>query len=164
MKVGFVETMRGTLKANDGSESKVEFEVHAHAEHLRKFLKDGQTQLKGIMRAAPYAAEAPAMGELTIDLPRSLTYLVTFEANNVKYRLEGKKTPSLLSPIRSMTVMGKDPRSSVIDSNHETHDVHNLFICDGSAMPGSLGVNPQLTIMAMSLRAADAVDRRLAAS
>ena len=72
---------------------------------LRKFLKDGQTQLKGIMRAAPYAAEAPAMGELTIDLPRSLTYLVTFEANNVKYRLEGKKTPSLLSPIRSMTVM-----------------------------------------------------------
>ena len=58
--------------------------------------------------------------------------------------------------------MGKDPRTSVIDPNHETHDVHNLFICDGSSMPGSLGVNPQLTIMAMSLRAADAVDRRLA--
>ena len=50
----------------------------------------------------------------------------------------------------------------MIDSNHEAHDVHNLFICDGSAMPGSLGVNPQLTIMAMSLRAAEAVDRRLA--
>jgi hypothetical protein len=105
MNVGFVETMRGTLRAADGSESNVEFEVHAHAEHLRKFLKDGQTKLRGIMRAAPYAVEVPATGELTIDLPRSLTYLVTFAANGVAYRLEGKKTPSLLSPIRSMTVM-----------------------------------------------------------
>lgn len=105
MKVGFVETMRGTLQANDGTQSNVEFEVHAHAEHLRQFLKDGQTQLHGIMRAAPYAVETAATGALTIDLPRSLIYLVTFESNGVRYRLEGKKTPSLLSPIRSMTVM-----------------------------------------------------------
>lgn len=105
MKVGFVETMRGTLRTNDGSETKVEFEVHAHADHLRKFLKDGQTTLHGIMRAAPYAVEVPATGELTIDLPRSLTYLVTFENNGVHYRLEGVKHPSLLSPIKSMTVM-----------------------------------------------------------
>jgi hypothetical protein len=105
MNVGFVETMRGTLRAADGTESKVEFEVHAHADHLRQFLKDGQTRLRGIMRAAPYAAEVPATGALTIDLPRSLTYLVTFESGGVQYRLEGKKTPSLLSPIQSMTVM-----------------------------------------------------------
>ncbi len=105
MKVGFVETMRGTVKAEDGSESKLEFEVHAHAEHLRKFLKDGQTLLRGLIRAAPYAVEVPATGQLTIDLPRSLTYRVDFEAKGVRYRLEGKKTPSLLSPIRSMTQM-----------------------------------------------------------
>ncbi len=105
MNVGFVETMRGTLKANDGSESNVEFEVHAHADHLRKFLEDGQTRLRGIMRAAPYAAEVPATGELTIDLPRSLTYLVTFESSGVRYRLEGRKTPRLLAFIRSMTHM-----------------------------------------------------------
>ena len=82
MNVGFVETMRGTLKANDGSDSHVEFEVHAHADHLRKFLKDGHTRLRGIMRAAPFAVEVPATGELTIDIPRSLTYLVTFEGPN----------------------------------------------------------------------------------
>jgi choline dehydrogenase-like flavoprotein len=57
--------------------------------------------------------------------------------------------------------MGKDPLLSVVDLTHETHDVHNLFICDGSSVPGSLGVNPQLTIMAMALRAADFIDRRL---
>ncbi|MFO0600128.1 MAG: GMC family oxidoreductase [Myxococcaceae bacterium] len=57
--------------------------------------------------------------------------------------------------------MGVDPLRSVVDATHETHDVHHLFIVDGSAVPSSLGVNPQLTIMAMSLRAAQFVERRL---
>ncbi len=57
--------------------------------------------------------------------------------------------------------MGKDPLASVVDTTHETHDVHNLFICDGSSVPGALGVNPQLTIMAMALRASDFIGRRL---
>lgn len=58
--------------------------------------------------------------------------------------------------------MGKDPLRSVVGPTHETHDVHNLYICDGSAVPGPIGANPQLTIMALSLRAAEAIDQRLA--
>ncbi len=57
--------------------------------------------------------------------------------------------------------MGHDPLRSVVGPTHETHDVHNLYICDGSAVPGPIGANPQLTIMALSLRAAEAIDRRL---
>jgi len=57
--------------------------------------------------------------------------------------------------------MGASHEDSVVDLTHECHDVHNLFICDGSSVPGSLGVNPQLTIMAMALRAAVFIDRRL---
>jgi choline dehydrogenase-like flavoprotein len=57
--------------------------------------------------------------------------------------------------------MGKDPLTSVVDLTHETHDVHSLFVCDGSSVPGSLGVNPQMTIMAMALRASEFIDRRL---
>lgn len=57
--------------------------------------------------------------------------------------------------------MGKAPLRSVVDLTHESHDVHNLFLCDGSSVPGSLGVNPQMTIMAMALRAAEFIDRRL---
>ncbi len=105
MNVGFVETMRGTLRATDGTESKIEFEVHAHADHLRKFLKDGQTKLRGVLRAAPYAVEVPATGELTIDIPRSLDYRVHFENDGKRYVLVGKKTPSLFSPVKSMTEM-----------------------------------------------------------
>lgn len=55
--------------------------------------------------------------------------------------------------------MGPDAGSSVVGPTHETHDVKKLFICDGSAVPSSLGVNPQITIMAMALRAAEFVTR-----
>lgn len=45
----------------------------------------------------------------------------------------------------------------VIDFDHRVFGTDNLYIADGSAVPTSLGVNPQLTIMAMALRAADRV-------
>ncbi len=57
--------------------------------------------------------------------------------------------------------MGKDPLASVVGESHETHDVHNLYVCDGSALPSSLGVNPQVTIMALALRAAEGIHARL---
>ena len=57
--------------------------------------------------------------------------------------------------------MGKDAQTSVVDTTHETHDVLNLYVVDGSSVPSSLGVNPQMTIMAMALRAAGFIDQRL---
>ncbi len=57
--------------------------------------------------------------------------------------------------------MGADPSRSVIGPTQETWDVPGLFVCDGAAVPGPLGVNPQLTIMALSERAAAFVERRV---
>jgi len=60
--------------------------------------------------------------------------------------------------------MGMDPRASVVGPSYRCHDVESLYVCDGSVMPGSLGVNPQLTIMAMALRAAEHVARDVEAA
>jgi choline dehydrogenase-like flavoprotein len=57
--------------------------------------------------------------------------------------------------------MGRDPRTSVVGLDHETHDVPGLFITDGSTVPGPIGVNPQITIMAMATRAADRIAAKL---
>ena len=48
--------------------------------------------------------------------------------------------------------MGIDKRSSVVDPHGESWDVPGLFIADASVFPGPIGVNPQITIMALATR------------
>ena len=57
--------------------------------------------------------------------------------------------------------LGTDPTKSVVGPAHETHDVPGLYIIDGSNLPSALGVNPQLTIMALATRAAEILAKRL---
>ena len=51
--------------------------------------------------------------------------------------------------------MGEDSRSSVVDSHCQTHDVKGLFVIDGSVTPTSLGVNPQITLLAIAEKSAE---------
>ena len=53
--------------------------------------------------------------------------------------------------------MGNDPKTSVIDATHRTHDVRNLFLCDGSSMVTSSRGQPTMTIMALAFRAAEKI-------
>lgn len=57
--------------------------------------------------------------------------------------------------------MGKDARHGVVDFEHRVYGTHNVYVVDGSSVPTSLGVNPQVTIMSMALRAADILADRL---
>jgi choline dehydrogenase-like flavoprotein len=50
--------------------------------------------------------------------------------------------------------MGASASDSVVDPSGRTWDVPNVWVADGSLLPTSLGVNPQLTIMAMATRVA----------
>lgn len=53
--------------------------------------------------------------------------------------------------------MGDDPETSVVDRNHRSHDIANLFICDGSSFVTSGRGQPTMTIMALAFRAADKI-------
>jgi choline dehydrogenase-like flavoprotein len=53
--------------------------------------------------------------------------------------------------------MGNDPKTSVINADHRTHDVPNLFLCDGSSLVTSGRGQPTCTIMALAYRAADRI-------
>jgi len=53
--------------------------------------------------------------------------------------------------------MGNDPGTSVINKDHRTHDVKNLFLCDGSSLVTSGRGQPTMTIEALAFRAADRI-------
>ncbi len=53
--------------------------------------------------------------------------------------------------------MGNDPKTSVINTDHRTHDVKNLFLCDGSSLVTSGRGQPTMTIEALAFRAADRI-------
>jgi len=47
-----------------------------------------------------------------------------------------------------------DPGHGVVDGDLALHQTHGIHIADGSVVPSSLGVNPQITIMALATRLA----------
>lgn len=53
--------------------------------------------------------------------------------------------------------MGADPESSVIDAEGKVWGWSNLRVADASTFPSSLGVNPQITTMAMGLMVGEAI-------
>ena len=51
--------------------------------------------------------------------------------------------------------MGHDPKTSVLNKNNQVHSVPNIYVTDGAFMTSSSCVNPSLTYMAFTARAAN---------
>jgi choline dehydrogenase-like flavoprotein len=51
--------------------------------------------------------------------------------------------------------IGDDPHTAVVNKWSQAHDAANLFVTDGSQMASTSCVNPSMTFMALTARAAD---------
>jgi len=51
--------------------------------------------------------------------------------------------------------MGRDPKTSVLNAHNQVWDAKNVFLTDGACMTSSSCVNPSLTYMALTARAAN---------
>ena len=51
--------------------------------------------------------------------------------------------------------MGRDPKTSVLNGNNQVWDAMNVFVTDGACMTSAACINPSLTYMAITARAAD---------
>jgi choline dehydrogenase-like flavoprotein len=60
------------------------------------------------------------------------------------------------------TRMHPDPWRGVVDTDARVHGVANLYLAGSSVFPTSGAANPTLTIIALALRLAEHVTRRLA--
>ena len=74
-----------------------------------------------------------------------------------------KPTTSLLASFHQMGScrMGIDPSSSAVDANHQTHEVRDLYVTDGSNFPDASGVNPMLSIFGITNMAGKKLAARL---
>lgn len=111
-----------------------------------------------------------AMGEIAWEAGAKTIWPATHAMDSVERSQWNKFRKLRISPSQLLLTsyhplgtckMGKDPRRSVVGLDHEVHDVPGLFVVDGSTVPGPLGVNPQLTIMAMATRAAGKIAEKL---
>jgi len=50
--------------------------------------------------------------------------------------------------------MGSDPGGNVVDNHFEHHDIDRLYVADSSVFPSNIGVNPQISIIAMARQCA----------
>jgi choline dehydrogenase-like flavoprotein len=51
--------------------------------------------------------------------------------------------------------LGSDPRRSVVGPDFQVHGIHGLSVIDASMFPSNIGVNPQHSIMALAMCAAE---------
>ncbi len=59
------------------------------------------------------------------------------------------------------TRMAEDPKKGVVDANCKVHGIDNLFIASSSCFPTGGGVNPTMTIVALTLRLTDHIKQKL---
>ncbi|MEM9650242.1 MAG: GMC oxidoreductase, partial [Bacteroidota bacterium] len=57
--------------------------------------------------------------------------------------------------------MGRNPKTSVLNGNNQVHAVPNVYVTDGAFMTSASCVNPSLTYMAFTARAADHAAKEL---
>ena len=138
----------GEVRARRGSEAEIRYEPGK---------KDRGRLLEGIRRAALLLFRAGARkvfaGPRTNATLDSETYLVQLDRPDVQ------RIALRMSSTRPQGTcrMGSNPRESVTGPTGEVHGVKGLFVADASVFPGPLGVPPQLTVMALAARTADAI-------
>jgi choline dehydrogenase-like flavoprotein len=57
---------------------------------------------------------------------------------------------AILSHLFGGCPMSRDPRQGVVDGEGKVHGLEGLYVVDASAIPTTIGVNPQHTIMALA--------------
>ena len=156
------------------------FGVMAHDETEGRVLK-GRDPRRGMAVTAVYRIKKNDAEKLK----RGIAYLsnIYFAAGAVRVYTGISKVPVLNSPeeaarllktrIRANQIetlafhplgscrMAADPAAGAVDRCGESFEVKNLYVADGSIIPTSLGVNPQITIMAISNLVADSIARRI---
>jgi len=111
-------------------------------------LKRGLINLRSTVSSGPAPSAAMPLARELADATSE-----EVEGNPFVMVTEAVLGTPLTAHILGGCVIGEDASSGVIDQEHRVFGYENLYVCDGSAISANPGVNPALTITAMTERA-----------
>ena len=136
-----------------GSESNAEVRIGGLTHREIRYTptkKDFKTLLTGLELSGEimFAAGAESV------MPNSFKYYEFKDTNALRRLPELIRDPSEITlgtgHPQGGNVIGKSRETGVVNSEFRVFDFKNLYVCDASVFPTSLGVNPQLTVMGMA--------------
>lgn len=99
------------------------------------------------------------------DKVRALLPALDLDADHlVPLTAHGTAPPADVAYQAGTARFGKDPSSSVLDTDCRAHELDNLYVVDTSFLPSTGAVDPALTVMANALRVGDHLLGRLGVS
>jgi choline dehydrogenase-like flavoprotein len=112
--------------------------------------KDFRTLLSGLELSGEIMLEAGAESVM----PNTFKYYEFKNKDEVRKLHEYIKDPSEITlgtgHPQGGNIIGSSPERGVVDPEFKVFGYNNLYVCDASVFPTSLGVNPQLTVMGLA--------------
>jgi choline dehydrogenase-like flavoprotein len=122
--------------------------------------RDRQQLAKGLAACARILLAAGARDVTIPAIPRQrVTSVAGLDALDLSFVRAHSVPLTSVHPMGTMR-MGEDPKTSVVRSTGEHHQVRGLFVADGSLFPTSIGAPPQISIYAFALHLAPHVIER----
>ncbi|HSR17840.1 MAG TPA: GMC family oxidoreductase, partial [Ignavibacteriaceae bacterium] len=120
--------------------------------------KDFKTLLSGLEMAGEIMLEAGAESVM----PNTFKYYEFKTKDEVRRLHEYIKDPSEITlgtgHPQGGNIIGSSPETGVVNHEFKVFGYQNLYVCDASVFPTSVGVNPQLTVMGLADYAAELVN------
>lgn len=112
--------------------------------------KDFQTLLTGLELSGEIMLASGAESVM----PNTFKYYEFKNSSEIRKLHEYIKDPSEITlgtgHPQGGNIISKTPETGVVDPQFKVFGYDNLFVCDASVFPSSLGVNPQVTVMGLA--------------
>ena len=92
--------------------------------------------------------------KMRVDMKADMKEMLEIAGMKNVHDYDGDNAPGMGIHEMGTARMGRDPKTSVLNGNNQVWDCKNVFVTDGACMVSAACVNPSLTYMALTARAA----------